>query len=625
MATPSRPPVARKSSRVPGDFNLDEDLSPIESSFDKEDSALLQKPSKTDHDFASGTTELLVNGDDESGVRDESLIGGEQDSFLQERDMRRQLEDLDSTFLQTVSPAAPNLAASPTGEPSIAEELPTSSTSHSAHDSRNGANHSQASDQMLATNAQQAETPASDHGRKVADDVPATTIHDPHFNTSALETMSSSPTAAAAARTVSRVVSLASMDQGYETADDSKGGITLDRDPTPTKTVSASRIEPEPPSSKPSKMGRTEQVLEDDIDTAANSPETVSGKSSRRPQYLSHRQASQRSSRSSYTVGSIESGSDLTVGADFALQTGGAVPQGSLTSKRPVEFSRTVSLGSVASGISGLGDQEEKAFNPVDSHLHTLVEEDTPRGTRQTYIPQTPGSPSYRLSTPTDTVIAQHVRDVQVPPTLAREFQSRQRQTSPDKRSSMTTPAGSRNGKSLTLKEQSSTIDRLVKENFDLKLKITFLDEALNRRSDEGVKAMISENVDLRTTKFKSAKETRELKRSIRDLERKFKDKTEELLAKSTNDSSEKSAEESRNTETLQELEGEVTYLRERVTTYETEIERLRNEGLSQETDRRRFADAVNRFGEANRASDVGIREEVVSAHKVFQTNSNKI
>ena len=59
-----------------------------------------------------------------------------------------------------------------------------------------------------------------------------------------------------------------------------------------------------------------------------------------------------------------------------------------------------------------------------------------------------------------------------------------------------------------------------MKENWDLKLKISFLNDALNRRSDEGVKAIISENVKLRTAKFQSMTGIRELKHSVRDLDK---------------------------------------------------------------------------------------------------------
>ena len=134
-------------------------------------------------------------------------------------------------------------------------------------------------------------------------------------------------------------------------------------------------------------------------------------------------------------------------------------------------------------------------------------------------LPHTPRpASSSSLKSPTSTVIAQHVKDVEVPATVARGYRGLHPTSLSDRRNV---------GEDMTLKEQSNIIDRLIKENWDLKLKITFLDAALAQRSDESVKAMIAENVDLKTYKFKSTKEIRTLKTSIRELERRLKEATE--------------------------------------------------------------------------------------------------
>ena len=614
MATPSRPPIARQSSRIPGGFDLDDDFSPIKTSFDDGDVA----PSVVPDGHKSWIPQLPEHEAAEALTRpagEEDSIA-ENESLLQEKEMRRKLEDLDSTFLQAVSPAGPHQT-----EISTTELAPVNEASPEAN-TRRGTRHDGSVayrepntedpfDQDVIGSGQQGPSLGTRHDDPAR--APPTAIHDPHINTSSLETMSSSPTAAAAARTVSRAVSMASLDQGYETADDSKGGITLEKDETPTKneglTTSTSRSQSPTPTKPPRNLEKEGQ----DNNRRDDHPEIDSLKSNKRPQYLKNRLASQRSSRSSYTTTFTEGASEDTLGADFALQPGaGGLDISSTLGGRPANFSRSVSLGSVASGIS-YGDVEDKMPKLLETHLQTLTEEGIPQGTRTSAVPQTPGSPGHSIRTPTDTVIAQHVRDVPIPATLARNFQDRQRQSSPDKRSSIATPAVNRNSKNLTLKEQSTTIDRLVKENFDLKLKITFLDEALNRRSDEGIKAMISENVDLRTAKFKSAKETRELKRSIRDLERRLKEKTDELASKATALADEKNKGDAPNAENFQELEDEVIYLRERVTTYEKDIERIRSENLSQETEKRKFAETVRRFGESAQGGDIGAREEIVS------------
>jgi hypothetical protein len=159
----------------------------------------------------------------------------------------------------------------------------------------------------------------------------------------------------------------------------------------------------------------------------------------------------------------------------------------------------------------------------------------------------------------------------------------------------------------MTLKEQSSTIDRLSKENFDLKMRIHFLNEALNKRSEEGIKEMISENVELKSDKLKLQKDNQGLKRRIRDLEKQLKDhqSDKESMVNHDPEGSEGDRDSAQ--------DGEVVYLRERVETYELEIERLRSESVARESEKRRLAEMVKSLSE-NRAggSDAGAREERV-------------
>ena len=601
MATPTKPPVARQSSYVPGGFDADDDLSPIKTTFDDE-----ELPDLSPAPVSRAVKMASANAPDDG---EESVMAHDNDTFLQEGEMRRKLEDYDSTFLQAVSPVAPRKASEDSmGPPRIFSRDAGASEDESdpqRHDARQEASHThsrggKASPTSPVTPPHMYRTPAPER-QEEENDRPNTAINN-HYNTSSLETMSSSPTAAAAARTVSRAVSGTSTDYGYETADDSKGGITLQQETTPKRNRAESNASHD--TATPTRPAKSDPK---DVSTiASGSP------MNKRPQYLNNRMASHQSTYSSYTTNSTEDGSDATLGADFALQSGGAVPERtSLLNQRPNDFSRSISLGSMASGISGTSD-EDRILRPTERNLQTLNEEQTPKARGGGLdVPQTPGTLSRDVGTPTDTVIAQRAKDVEVPATLAREYRSRQKQPSPEKRNAPPNSSVARNGKNLTLKEQSGTIDRLVKENFDLKLKITFLDEALNRRSEEGVKAMISENVDLRTAKFKSAKETRELKRSIRDLERKNKELSDELHAKSRTVPEGKS-EDGADMEVIQDLEDEVVYLRERVATYETEIETMRNESAAQDFEKKKMAELVKRFGDG-RGMDVSAREEVVS------------
>ena len=625
MATPTRPTVPRQVSRVPGGFDTDEDLSPIKTSFDHADtenheSSLQSQATSATH---AHTREDSLNAPSEDG-RSTMAGEGDGDTFLQEKEMRMRLEDVDSTFLPELSPATytktndsadfsqlqRNFDAATDQQASEEENVQSVSPVHWDQDDMT---HSP------ATPPEMYQTPAPGREELQSRDSPdAEIINHGHYNTSSLETMSSSPTAAAAARTVSRAVSMASVDRGYETADDSKGGIALEPSspgaetddqltPRKARVPSTSILRPNSPTS-------TKHSDPNDLDEATYASSSMQPPS--RPKFLNSRMASQRSSYSSRATTSTEGGSEVTVGADFALQSGGAVPQGSLTS-RPSEFSRTISLGSMASGISDISDREDR-IRPTEQDLDTLDEEedtareDTLRAEGYDHgVPQTPRTTSRNMNTPTDTVIAQHVRDIEVPATMAREYRDRHGQQSPEKRSGAPPPSA-RGGKSLTLKEQSSTIDRLMKENWDLKLKINFLDDALSRRSDEGVKAMISENVDLRTAKFKSAKEIRELKRTNRELERKLQDKIDELTRKAEV-SIPKGAEMGPSSEEFQFMENELTYFRERVMTYEVEVEKMRHEGFAQEREKKRLAEMLKRASETSGGADIGVHEEVVS------------
>ncbi|KAL6720987.1 hypothetical protein ACLMJK_000087 [Lecanora helva] len=587
MATPTRPSVARQSSRVPGGFETDDD-SPVKNAFDADE---IESHNRMPQLHVTSKTNPTT--EDDSLLR--SPVVGEGETFLQEKEMRRQLDDVDSTFLPESSPAP----RAPADENHKSEDVRPSSP---------------------ATPPDMYQTPAPRGGEIPSKNSPETAIDHGHHNTSSLETMSSSPTAAAAARTVSRAVSMASMDGGYETADDSKGGILLEGterdasrefDTTPQKKPSSSSRAGSPTPTKDAdyKAQPTTAHEEEKDDTLGSVPSTI------RPKFLHSRMASQRSSYSSQRTLSTDDGSDLTLGADFALQSGGAVPSSGSLSSRPVDYTRSISLGSMASGISDLSDHDDK-LRPVDEKLQTLDEEadenreDTLRlGGEDESVPQTPLASKQRLTTPTDTVIGQRVRDIEVPATMAREFQERYRSTSPEKKNGAPTPSAGRKGKNLTLKEQSSTIDRLMKENWDLKLKINFLDDALGRRSEEGVKAMISENVDLRTAKFKSAKEMRELKRVNRDLERKLQEKMDQFAKKADALLPEKPL-ESTNAD-FQLMESELSYFREQVMTYESDIKKLRHENFTQERDKKRLAEMLQRANDSNGDANIGIREEV--------------
>jgi len=278
-----------------------------------------------------------------------------------------------------------------------------------------------------------------------------------------------------------------------------------------------------------------------------------------------------------------------------------------------------VSLGSVASGVSGYGDEnslQKKNSVGGPEGLETLDEEEPPLSTiapedspgKGLSPPATPKArpPNYF---PTETAIAERIKEIQIPSTFAKQFREdhgSSRGLSPDKRTGPT--AFARSGRSMTLKEQSSTIDRLSKENFDLKMRIHFLSEALNKRSEEGIKEMISENVELKSDKLKLQKDNQVLRRKIRDLEKQLRDQQSDKESMTNHDPD--GSDDDRD-----QRDEEMHWLRERVETYEIEIEKLRSESIVRESEKRRLAEMVKSLSDGRPVgSEVGAREERVSA-----------
>ncbi|KAK9471092.1 uncharacterized protein V1510DRAFT_404482 [Dipodascopsis tothii] len=74
---------------------------------------------------------------------------------------------------------------------------------------------------------------------------------------------------------------------------------------------------------------------------------------------------------------------------------------------------------------------------------------------------------------------------------------------------------GGGGGDGLTLKEQSSLIDKLQKDNWGFQLKIYILQEELAKRSDESVKDLMTENVEMKTTNVGLNLELKKLRKQL--------------------------------------------------------------------------------------------------------------
>lgn len=635
----SRPGTVRKDSRkVPGGFGIDDedDLSPTKPNFEWHNSKAytLNTNRLPSLDAAAlpalpaGGSSFLSTSTDDGGDHSD----GHFDS-VDEREMRRHLMDIESSILPAPSPVGGGT------NPGVDDTYLFDGPQRPAQPGSTQITESSAmSKQPTVSDATSNESaflppPSAVQGTtglpppeftKHGDDITTEYTGD---TTSSLENMSSSPTAAAAARTISRAISMASM-EGYETANDQMAEQSpqhSDREGeyeiTPRKLRLPAHLSGDSSDERSTiRYQDSNHSLNRFASDAGSTPGAalLNRKSSgRRPKFLRSRHASQRSSTSSFTTNpeSHGDGSDATLGADYALQSGGAVPANGLSRSSSYMLSRAISLGSMASGIEesiGNGD-----VFPGDRALATLDEEERNRQrsastskSNDDSPPETPRGPNSQSLAPTDTVIAQHVRNVHVPESLAKEYRSKNGMSSPGRFSGLNVPSISRNGKNLTLKEQSSTIERLSKENFDLKLKVMFLSDRLDKLSEEGVKEMISENVELKTGLATMQRDNKALKRKIKELEKKVKDDEGRPDTARSGNSSEGRSSKWFDQEGAQEREEELIYLRERVEEYVTEIEKLRNEGLNREADKRKLAELVRTMGE-RRGEDFEAREEM--------------
>jgi hypothetical protein len=541
-------------------------------------------------------------------------------SEFMDRKMKRQLMDVESSFM-------PDLSAHPTAQTRIGADdtylfggSPGTArpATQDAEDPQNvpvpdsSEVDTQNTDSSILSN--EPPTPAGAYKTPAARRVSVDSTDDSldHEN-SMSEVVPSSPSADAAQRRSK------GHEEKSESQDAGKTEQELDRSLRPVSSASTVKA---PDFSRFEEAASVNSASDASIDSAAMMPPpqiiTTSPRSRKRPSFLQNRQSSQRSSVSSITNHSDVSGdaaSTASLGADYALVTGGAAPRAVLPHRSSMGLSRLPSLGSIASSVSGYSDT-----NPWDKHrsvsanslsglLHPegglgRVDEELDRTTTPPETPRTgaAGGPTNL----TDTVVARHVQDIQVPDTVAREFRAKHSR-SPSRHSA--TPF-TRSKHNLTLKEQNSKIDKLSKENFDLKLKIHFLDQALQNRSDEGVKEMISKNVQLQTDLATEKKESQTLRKKVRELERRLKSQEEgQSTAKDSGSGSED--EKSGHESTQAELEEEIHFLRERLESAETITEQWQQEALQKEADNRRMADYIKTMREKSPSGEPGHDEAV--------------
>jgi len=279
-------------------------------------------------------------------------------------------------------------------------------------------------------------------------------------------------------------------------------------------------------------------------------------------------------------------------------------------------LSRSTSLGSIASGVTGLGQSmvAEATGGPVKvgnrAHLDPVTEvksgvdddgkgsdsgrenpplppetalgadTDSEHGTdvepEKVPLPQEspigPRTPKQkpRLPNPSMTAISARVSEIQIPATVAKEFYARENRPYPASTTKLQLERYGKQeaktpGKDMTLKEQNAVIDKLHKQVFDLKLRCFFLDQKLQNTSEEGMDSLRQENVDLKVQLAGAKKEIKLLKRQVKELKA--------AGTKGVGDDTEGEDGEHGNSGGR---DVEIYELRERCERYEVEIERLK-------------------------------------------------
>ncbi|CAI6338956.1 unnamed protein product [Periconia digitata] len=625
--------MAASVEATPGSTSNAPQINPPEPALPSRSTASAAQTHELSHDLSDGEDvqafdmadsdlpPLPQDDDDDSFLQTnfgESPGPGSESGFMY-NEMKRQLQDIESSFLPEAStqaevPPAPPAGADDTflfgGSPGHSQQ--TSSVKEPAQQTENLGRDPEANDESSSLSLDEPPTPADAYKTPATRRLDIDTDDSLDTTESSSEAVLSSPSARAAQRNLSRFAPGLKPGDSTSTQDTADEVLGEKDDLRPTSSASTVKAPEFGPLEDHSSFTDDHDLSVEDITNLVPPLPTTAKK---RPSFLQSRNSSHRSSVSSFTNHSEASGdgtSTASLGADFALQSGGAASRSSDQHRMSIALSRLPSLGSITSSVSGYSDSNPwdktrsisanslSGLLHPDNNLERLDEE----GPSSSTPPETPRAPTVKLTAPTDTVITRHVRDIQVPDTVARQFREKHG-NSPQKRH-MATPF-TRSKHNLTLKEQNSKIDKLSKENFDLKLKIHFLDQALQDRSDENVKEMINKNVQLQTDLANEKKDNLGLRKKLRDLERRLKAAEDGEPTKSPTSVSE---DELSNDSEKQAAFEEIEFLRERLESTETTVEEWKEAAMLKEADNRRMKDYIKTMnGKASSEESAGVNE----------------
>ncbi|KAF7198211.1 Anucleate primary sterigmata protein B [Pseudocercospora fuligena] len=213
-----------------------------------------------------------------------------------------------------------------------------------------------------------------------------------------------------------------------------------------------------------------------------------------------------------------------------------------------------------------------------------------------------------------DTALSKRVASIQVPDNVAESFRLSTSNISPDRRPASSGGYGDAYHqkpprRTLTLKEQNAKTDALTKENFDLKLKIHYLSEALHKHSEEGVDELIATNVQLQTDLANERKDASALRKKLREYETRFREIGEELAEARQNTTTTASRDDDDNPTLQAQMHEEILYLHQKNDRLEETVTTLREEVMSKEQEKRKMAEHMRGMAGKRGEETTGLRE----------------
>ncbi|TRX90527.1 hypothetical protein FHL15_008500 [Xylaria flabelliformis] len=188
-------------------------------------------------------------------------------------------------------------------------------------------------------------------------------------------------------------------------------------------------------------------------------------------------------------------------------------------------------------------------------------------------------------------------------------------------------------GNQLSLREQENVIDKIEKENFGLKLKIHFLEEALRKTGPGFSEAALKENTELKVDKVTMQRELSKYKKHLASAEKDLETYQQQILdvqekaKKKYADQSQK-AENDALRHRLEEREAEISQLQQQLQQQSQDddvVEQLRNEVADLEADLRTKDREVNEGEEELDELRTKLEELENSSHRELEEKEAEI